>query len=933
MNHSTAVKLMAVWLVASLAIWNFLCSAAEPNTTKPADTKSKPADAKAIPPQQVYGQWQHAGWGGGGFYWCAAAHPTNPNVIYLGGDVAGVYKTEDQGKQWRFITKGLPGYEVYSLSLAKSAPDTIYVMTVNGMAKTTNGGGDWIALPPPGAGKEDDKTAILPMRDHTVQGLAVDPANAEVVYAGSEQGALYKTTDGGKTWQKLAYIPKPAPTPDEPAPDPKAELGYTLLADWENDGDAAQWVHNQTEKDYFYITGVQQSKDLACHGRGCLALQYSSEGGTWSQYGRCSLFFGKDGKDLSQYKKLTAHFLLPGSAPIMEAELVVQTGANWAWQAGEWTKGKNDAWVEVSLDLTKVKDLNSARCIHFVLRSIQSGYHGKVFLDAVALHTNPASVVKPSPKLIVTEGGVITGVCVREQDPKTVFVATEKFGLMRSQDAGATWKQVNPAKATSVAASPHDPRTVLASFSESGVMISGDDGQTWVPINEGITLAKSSARDVAFHPKDPKILYAIVNQDWNGTFYRSTDGGKTWKGTRAGKCDSSANPTYPQEISKLTNIAVSPAAPDMVFLSANWRAWLSQDAGVTFEERDRGADMSCVYDIAFCNDKAYAVCMDEGLFVSQNNGAVWRQLYPLKYSGELEGHQWRVLVTPQNGTERILTTLSPWHAGKPNFVLRSEDGGKNFAVIREGLPTYVLNRNIFWDRGYARGLAMDPKDPNVIYLGVDGDAEPEKKLSGGGVFKSTDGGKTWRQLPNQPGSRRGFFCLAVDPTDSKRIYWAACGKDGGLWRTEDGGESWKHALKQEKGELWFFNVAVDGKGNVYTGAKDLFKSTDHGATWKQVTKFTGDLIIEGLEADPQSDRVWLSRIKWFTVVAGEVWRTTDGGASWEDITGELPFRKPAVLRYNPRTNAVRAAGAGRPTIRRRLLFLSLFARQAYYNQQ
>ena len=911
MMRRRMVQLLAAWLVVSAVAG--LSLAGEPNAAATPAKAAAPAapataDAKAIPPQPVYGQWQYAGWGGGGFYWCAAAHPTDPNILYLGGDIAGIYKTEDQGRQWRFITRGLPGYEVYSLAVARSAPDTLYAMTTDGMAKTTDGGRQWVHLTSADADKKAGKPGIVPQRDHTVRALAVDPTSADVVYAGSQDGALYKTTDGGATWQKLDYLPKPAAAADEPAADAKAEAGFTLLADWEADGNVAEWVPNKTVKDGLYVTGVQQSKAVAGRGQGSLALQFASDGGDWNRHGRASLFLGKDGKDLSQYKKISAHFLQPGSAPDLEAQLVVQTGDQWAWQAGEWAKGKDDAWAEVTLDLTKIKDLQAVRVIHFVLRSTRSGYYGNVFLDAVALHADPASVVPVSKKVAKTVGGAVTAIAICEQDPKAVFVATEQFGVLRSADAGATWTQVNPASATSVVTSPHDPHTVLAALGRAGVAISTDDGRTWTALNEGISLAeKGSARDVAFHPKNPLILYAVVNKEWNGTFYRSTDAGKTWTGTRKGQCDRLANPTYPEVISKLTSIAVSAAAPDRVFLSANWRAWVSTDSGVTLEERTRGADMSCVYDITFCRGKTYAVCMDEGLFVTEDQGALWRQLYPLKYSGELEGHHWRVLVTPQGDSERILSTVAPWHGGRPNFVLRSEDSGKTFAVIREGLPTYPLTKNTFWGRGYPHGLAMDPNDPNVIYLGVDGDAEPEKNLAGGGVFKSVDGGKTWRQLPNQPGSRRGFCSLAVDPTDSKRIYWAASGKNGGLWRTEDGGDTWKNILGKDQ---WFFNIAVDGQGTVYTGAANLFKSTDRGATWKQVTKFSSDFIIEGLEADPAGGRVWLSRIKWMSIAQGSVWRTTDGGATWEDITGDLPYRKPAVLRYNPATKELWAGGVG-----------------------
>src|SRR5690606_32239425 len=125
-----------------------------------------------------------------------------------------------------------------------------------------------------------------------------------------------------------------------------------------------------------------------------------------------------------------------------------------------------------------------------------------------------------------------------------------------------------------------------------------------------------------------------------------------------------------------------------------------------------------------------------------------------------------------------------------------------------------LGVNVMWDRGYARALAVDPNDPQTIYLGIDGDPEPARNHAGGGVFKSTDGGKTWQQLPDQPTSRRMFFGLAVDPTDSRRLYWGACNENGGVYRSDDGGATWQYVFDKEK---WVFNLAVGPSGEVYAG--------------------------------------------------------------------------------------------------------------------
>jgi len=142
-----------------------------------------------------------------------------------------------------------------------------------------------------------------------------------------------------------------------------------------------------------------------------------------------------------------------------------------------------------------------------------------------------------------------------------------------------------------------------------------------------------------------------------------------------------------------------------------------------------------------------------------------------------------------------------------------------------------------WGQGHTRALAADPKDPKVFYLGIDGDATEGKM--GGGIFKSEDGGVNWKQLPNQPASRRMYYGLAVDPTDSKRLFWGSCGSKGGVYRSEDGGNSWTNVFNKDE---WIFNVLVTGKGVVYALAHNLWRSTDHGKTWEQVTKIREQAI-------------------------------------------------------------------------------------------
>jgi photosystem II stability/assembly factor-like uncharacterized protein len=210
-----------------------------------------------------------------------------------------------------------------------------------------------------------------------------------------------------------------------------------------------------------------------------------------------------------------------------------------------------------------------------------------------------------------------------------------------------------------------------------------------------------------------------------------------------------------------------------------------------------------------------------------------------------------------------------------------------------------------WGRSYPRALASHPSNRFTVYMGMDGDAD--SKGEGGGLFISTDGGWHWKRSPGQPGSRRIYNGLAVDPTNAKRLFWGACGTNGGLWRSEDAGATWKRVFSQDE---WIFNVHVTSDGTVYCPGKQLWSSKDHGNTWTQLTKLP-DAGIVALESDPANpSRVWFAINTWDNRANGAIYETTDAGQTWHPITGDIPCPKPLVLRYNPTTHDLWAAGVG-----------------------
>ena len=121
-------------------------------------------------------------------------HPEDPNILYVGtyGAGGGVFKSTNGGQSWAAADQGIEGLTINALAIAASSPETIYAGSdFWGIYKSTNGGGDWV--------KVSDGLPLNGTANEEVHSLAVDPSDANIVYAGMED-ALWKTTNGGGNW-------------------------------------------------------------------------------------------------------------------------------------------------------------------------------------------------------------------------------------------------------------------------------------------------------------------------------------------------------------------------------------------------------------------------------------------------------------------------------------------------------------------------------------------------------------------------------------------------------------------------------------------------------------------------------------------------------------------------------------------------------------
>ncbi|MEI8197730.1 MAG: hypothetical protein WCI73_17690, partial [Phycisphaerae bacterium] len=653
-------------------------------------------------------------------------------------------------------------YGVYSLAVDRMSPQTVYAATEGGLCKSADGGEQWRLLPLTGP----KELRITGERNKSIRAIAVDPTDSKVVYAGSPGGKVYKSIDGGQTW-KAVYEQKIESADLEAE---RVQFGKTNEV-WHG----GIWIP-------FKFPAEVKSED-------CVGFGFSFKGdGTQPEKSFVTLRTTTGAAYTS--KQLGAIFkdnqwrdiVLTASDFTLDAEYVKKNpdqakvlGATLDWSTvnrmdlacvGPPTEAHVGKLKKVFFALTRSADGQTGTAEKPILVTVREFSKNKTIpsYGNIRLGNPPA--------------GTIYTVAVSPQEPAVVLAATNDSGVVLSSDGGQTWSELKtPKMATSVAVAASDPNIIYGGFAKDGVWKSTDKGLTWTSVSQGIS-KECAISDVAVSPANPLNVYAIGAKEWNGRFYYSNDGGQTWKESSQVVVDAdSGDPTLPSEaptkpgLSAPTNLAINPLNPKEIYISANWRPCLSADGGRTLTERVRGADISCVYDIRFSGPRTYVAAMDEGTLVSENNGQNWRQLWPLKFDVTLGGHNWRLAVNRNNGEDRILCAVSPWDERYPDRMVVSADGGKTHQVVTAGLPNYIIHPNTMWGRGYARALAVDPQNPLVVYLGIDGDAEAGK--SGGGIFKSVDGGSNWKQMAHQPGSRRMFFGLAVDPTDSQRLFWGA----------------------------------------------------------------------------------------------------------------------------------------------------------------
>jgi photosystem II stability/assembly factor-like uncharacterized protein len=258
------------------------------------------------------------------------------------------------------------------------------------------------------------------------------------------------------------------------------------------------------------------------------------------------------------------------------------------------------------------------------------------------------------------------------------------------------------------------------------------------------------------------------------------------------------------------------------------------------------------------------------------------------------------------------------YAGTPVGIFKTTDAGANWSAVNAGLPSDT-NGHL-----YICTLAIDPQTPSIIYAIYAVTSADVGFWGGGGVFKSADGGVNWTRL-NTPGAALTDLTtgLAIDPQNPSIIY---VGNGYGVIKTTDGGASWtwvnfgfpvspNFILPNQNVAVTTLAIDARNPGTVYAGSfqysatgSAVFKTTNGGASWKAVSSgLTGFHHAEILAIDSQSPSTIYAR----AVGAGGslLFKTTNGGANWTGVNSGLPNNVTA-LAIDPQNSSMVYAGTG-----------------------
>jgi photosystem II stability/assembly factor-like uncharacterized protein len=592
-----------------------------------------------------------------------------------------------------FWSSGGPGGgPILSLAIDPKTPTTLYAGTHGaGVFKSIDGGATWNA-------------SNVGLTDVGVYALAIEPKNPSIIYASTINAGVFKSADGGATWNPLLIY------------------GIAVLA-----------IDPKTP------TTLYAGRATLLGG----GLSKSLDGGiTWNDAG-----IGTSERIVSlAIDPVNPSIVYAGSGyPFIAGGTVFKTldgGAHWS----EVISGLPNSRVNTLL----VNPVNSA--IVYVGTDdgvFKSTNSGGSWSEVLANSANTLAIDPTTPSTIYAGGGIgvskstnsggswsllntglanttVKALAIHPVSTGTIYAATEA-GVFKSANSAANWggsyAGLYAADVRAVAVAPATPTTIYAGTRGNGAARSMDGGRTWSTINNG--LSDSWITTLAVDPIASSTLYAGTRI--SGAF-KSTNAGTNWIPINDGLFSSPIG---------IEALAIDPVNPSIVYAGTSFGVFKTVNAGGNWIDASAGLTNTFVADLAInpTSPTTLYALTDGGVFKSTNGGGNWS----IATLG-LTGVSPTVLaIDPQ--------TPSTLYAGTYDGLFKTTNGGAswNQQLVGSGNIPVV-------------GIAIDSQNASTVYVG-----------RADGVWKSPDGGLSWSEH-NLGLANRNLWALAIDPVDPAKLY-------------------------------------------------------------------------------------------------------------------------------------------------------------------
>jgi uncharacterized repeat protein (TIGR01451 family) len=665
----------------------------------------------------------------------------------------------------------------------------------------------------------------VPVVAGRITALAVDPTNANVVYAGSADGGVWKTTDGGVHWTPLT--------------DTQASLAVGSIA-----------IDPSNHSTIYVGTGEENFSADSYFGAGI--LKSTNGGSSWTQikgpfagYYNGYYFYG--GADY-----IGGIAIQPGNSSVILAAVEQASGNNHQCVAVYRTEDGGATWWGA---------LSDPSC----------GYHGG------------------------------TAVLFDPSDGNIAYAASHYDGVYKSLDAGKTWARLNGTGSNvfptanvgriALAIAPSNPTTLYASIQDTSqtggvdVFKTTDGGANWAKlVNTPDYCAQQCWYDqaIAVAPTNPNEVF--VGGAYGSFVYRSMDGGSHWTDVTQG-----ANGFYLH--ADMHALAFS--YDSSVLYAGNdggvWRASPPTATPVPWTELNDALAITQFYFSPSINPKN----VSDSFGGTQDNGTQ-------KYSGMLT---WEDVVCGDGGW----TAIDP---ATPSNVYASCYVGngsvwKSTADGVSGSWTYAANGiNADFASEFLPPLAIDHLHPTNLYFGTYR------------VYQTTNGAGNWTPISGNLTGGYTLTTIAVAPTDSNTVYAAtsygppsvqvttnALAGVGAIWKDRSSGLLCCRFITQVVVDPHTSTTAYLAFSGFNFG--HVFRTTDGGLTWKDVSGNLPDIPVNAIVVDPV-----LANTYYVATDIG-VFRTRNGGGFWSVLGAGLPRVTVLGLTLHNPSRTLRAATHGR----------------------